>query len=188
MVDNKFTRWNDKIHHPRERCEGVCKSGPCPYIKAEGTNFCPMHGSNSGRIARNEETQRNYRLNRWQQRVEDFADNDQIKSLREEIGILRMMMEEMLIKCTDTTELMLYSHRISDLAMKIEKLVISCDKIENRMGLLLSKRAILQLAGTYVNIINTHVADPDIIETISEEMLEATKLIENPVDKLTVNG
>ena len=188
-MDNKFKRWNISEQHPKERCEATVTNGQCPYTKAEGTNYCPMHGSNSGRIAKQQETIRNYRLARWQQRIDEFADNDQIKSLREEIGILRMMMEEMLIKCTDTTELMLYSHRISDLAMKIERLVVSCDKLENRMGLLLSKRAVLQLAGTYVNIINTYVTDPDVIEQISHEMLEATRIIDNPIlERVALDG
>lgn len=178
VVDNKFTRHNEKIHEPSERCEGTTANGPCPYNKAEGTRFCVMHGSNSGRIARNEEVRRNYRLQRWQQRVNEFADSDQVKSLREEVGILRMMLEEMLTKCTDQTELLLYSHRISDLVMKIERMVISCDKLENKMGMLLSKRAVLQLAGTYVNIINTHITDVDILEKISEEMLVATRTID----------
>lgn len=189
MIDNKFKKWNSKTDHPKDRCEATVTQGQCPYTKAEGTNYCPMHGSNSGRIARQQETIRNYRLARWQQRINDFADNDQIKSLREEIGILRMMMEEMLIKCTDTTELMLYSHRISDLAMKIERLVVSCDKLENRMGMLLSKRAVLQLAGTYVNIINTYVSDPDVIEQISNEMLEATRVIDTlAIERVTLDG
>lgn len=181
VIDNKFIRHNQKLHDPRERCHGTVAAGQCPYNKVENSDYCPMHGGNKGQIAHNEEVTRNYRLMRWQRRVEEFADNDQVKSLREEIGILRMMLEEMLIKCTDTTELLLYSHRISDLAMKIEKLVVSCDKLENRMGLLLSKRAVLQLAGTYVNIINTYISDPDVIEQISEQMMVATMAIDNPL-------
>jgi len=185
--NNKFSLYKVEIHDSALRCEATIKTGPCRYLKAEGTNYCPMHGSNSGRIARNEAVTRNYRLQRWKQRIDDFADNDQIKSLREEVGILRMVMEEMLNKCTDTTELMLYSHRICDVAMKIEKLVISCDRLENRMGLLLSKQAVLQLAGTYVNIISAHVIDPNIIEQISIEMLEATKSIEVQVLENQIN-
>lgn len=177
-IDNKFVRHDIKIHEPIERCEGTVKTGQCPYNKYNGSNYCAMHGYNNNETLRKQEITRNYRLQRWKQRINDFADNDQVKSLREEVGILRMMMEEMLNKCTDTTELLLYSHRISDLAMKIEKLVISCDKLENRMGLLLSKRAVLQLAGTYVNIINTHVEDPEVIEQISEKMLIATQQLE----------
>lgn len=177
-MDNKFKRWSDKDHHPNERCIATVKSGQCPYCKEGGTDYCPMHGANKGIIKANGEVQRNYRLTRWKDRVGQLADNDQIKSLREEIGILRMIMEEILNKCEDSTDLLMASHRISDVAMKIEKLVISCDKLESRMGQLLSKTAIVQLAGTYVQIINNHVNDPEIIEQISEEMLDATQSLD----------
>jgi len=181
MIDNKFQRWNTSIDDPRERCEGTVATGQCPYKKYEGTNYCAMHGSNSGRIKKHEEIKRNYRLNRWHKRMTEFADGDEVKSLREEIGILRIIMEEMLNKCEDSTDLLLYAHRISDLAVKIERLVISCDKLEGRMNLLLSKRAILHLANSYVQIINTYVTDADTIEQISTEMLAVTEQLENPV-------
>lgn len=183
-MDNKFTRWRDKNNHPNERCIATVKTGQCPYCKIDHTDYCPMHGSNKGSIAQNEETKRNYQLRRWKNRVNDFADNDQIKSLREEVGILRMVMEEILNKCEDSTDLLMASHRISDTAMKIEKLVVSCDKLENRMGQLLSKRAVVQLAGEYVQIINNYVTDPDTIEHISEEMIDATKRIDTTDSQL----
>jgi len=182
MSNNKFVRFHITKHDPNDRCKATVKDGQCPYLSHAGTQHCPMHGSHTTIAAENLEVQRNYRLKRWQQRVNEFANNDQVKSLKEEVGILRMMLEEMINKCTDTTDLMLYAHRISDLVMKIERVVVSCDKLENRMGLLLSKDAVLQLAGTYVNIINTHVEDATIIELISEEMIKATKFIENNLE------
>lgn len=177
-MDNKFLRHNDSIHHPSERCEATVKTGQCPYNKINNTNFCPMHGSNSTSIKANGEVRRNYRLGRWKQRVGELADHDSIKSLREEIGILRMVMEELLNKCEDATDLLMTSHRIADVAMKIEKLVVSCDKLEGRMGMLLSKRSVVQLAGEYVQIINNYVTDPDIIEQISEQMITATEKLD----------
>jgi hypothetical protein len=177
-MDNKFTRYNIDQHHPELRCISTVTNGQCPYLKVPETDHCPMHGSNKGVINNNNEARRNYQLRRWKSRVDEFADNDQIKSLREEIGILRIVMEELVNKCEDSMDLLMSSHRIADVAMKIEKLVVSCDKLENRMGLLLSKRAVIQLAGEYVQIINNHVTDPEKIEQISEEMLTATQRIE----------
>lgn len=178
MSNNKFVKWDDTIHHPNERCEANIRTGQCPHIKEHKTKYCHMHGANKGLIVQQEETKRNYRLRTYQKRMSEFADNDQIKSLREEIGILRIVMEEILNKCTDSTDILMMSQRIGDTAMKIEKLVVSCDKLEGRMGLLLSKRAVVQLAGTYVQIINNYVTDPDIIEQISVDMIEATNNIE----------
>jgi len=182
IVDSNFVRWDVKIHHPSERCEATGKDAQCPYCKVASTNYCPRHGANSSLIAQKTERLRNYRLAKWKNRVGEFADSPGIKSLRDEIGILRLTLETMLESCSDSMELILYSQRISDLVMKIEKLVVSCDKLENRMGLLLDKNSILYLAQRYVEIINEHVSEPDVIEAISVEMVKATAVIEVKVD------
>lgn len=185
MPDNgngKFTKWDSLKHHPSERCEGTISTGQCINCKVPGSDYCPGHGANKQIASANNKAVRNYRLQRWKQRVGEMADSDSIKSLREEVGILRVILEEMLNQCHDSTDLLLYSQRMSDLVMKIEKLVSSCDRLENRMGLLLNKDSVLQLAATYVQIINNHVTDPNIIEQISEEMIVATQQVENPVD------
>ena len=181
MLDNKHTKWNKHKHHPRERCEGTLVNGQCINLKVIGADFCSTHGANTQLQSRNGSIARNYRLKRWQERVGQMADNSNVKSLREEVGILRVILEEMMNKCESSLDLLLYSQRMSDLVMKIEKLVTSCDRLENRMGLLLGKDSVLQLAATYVKIINTYVIDPDIIEKISQEMVAATEQLENPV-------
>lgn len=181
MVENKFERWDVKLHAPQDRCISSNEYNPCPFMKANNTNYCPRHGANKGLQAKAAAIQRNYRLTRWKERVGELADNDSLKSLREEVGILRMILEEMLNQCKDSMDILLYSTKMSDLVMKIDKLVTSTDKLENRMGLLLSKDSILHLASVFVTIINNHVTDPDIIEQISTEMVLATEEVGNPI-------
>lgn len=179
----EFVKWNPTKHSPAERCEGTIATGQCPNCKILGTNYCPSHGANKTLQSKNRQAVRNYRLQRWKQRVGEMADSEGIKSLREEVGILRVILEEMLNKCEDSTDLLLFSQRMSDMVMKIEKLVTSCDRLENRMGLLLSKDSVLQLAATYVQIINLHIEDPDKIEAISNDILQATEHFESPLDE-----
>jgi len=182
MVESKFTRWDEKEHHPRMRCEGSSQTeGQCPFLKIEGSNYCIRHGGHNVAVAAKKAATRNYQLTRWKTRVHDLADNDSIKSLREEVGILRMVMETMLNHCEDATDILLYSARLADLTMKIDKLVNSCDKMESKMGLLLSKDSVLQLAGTFVEIINRYVEDPEVIDVISTEMVAATLRTQNPL-------
>lgn len=180
--ENKFVKWNVKLHHPSERCETTVANSQCPNCKSNGTSHCVLHGGHSSLQVKNAKAVRNYRLTKWKSRIGKYANSDAVKSLREEVGILRMMLEEMLSSCEDATDLLLYSQRMSDLVMKIEKLVTSCDRLENRMGLLLSKDSVLQLAATYVQIINTHVSDPEIIESIGREIVDATEQIEDPLE------
>jgi hypothetical protein len=177
-TNNKFVKWDHKIHAVSERCEGTIVSGQCINVKMPNTNYCPIHGGPKSIQSTDLAAKRTYRLQRWQNRVGEMADNGNIKSLREEVAILRMILEEMLNSCKDSMDLLMYSQRMSDLVIKIEKLVTSCDRLENRMGLLLSKDSVLQLAATYVQIINNYVIDPEVIEKISEEMVSATTTFE----------
>lgn len=180
--NGKFTKWDHTKHHPSERCEGTIKTGQCINCKVPGTDYCLNHGANKQLQSKNGTTVRNYRLQRWKNRVGEMADSGGIKSLREEVGILRVILEEMMNQCNDATDLLLYSQRMADLVMKIEKLVSSCDRLENRMGMLLGKDSVLQLAATYVQIINSYVSDPNIIESISVDIVKATEALEGPVN------
>jgi len=146
------------------------------------------HGGSHVVRKEQKEALRNYRLGKWKARVGEFADSEGIKSLREEIGILRVILEEMLNQCKDATELLLFSARMSGLVMQIEKLVVSCDKMEGKMGLLLNKDSVLQLASEFVEIINGEITDMAVIERISMKMMQATLRIQNPVVNAPATG
>jgi len=140
------------------------------------------HGGRHAETQRKEQGLRNYRLTKWKARVGELAESNGIKSLREEVGILRVIMEEMLNKCEDANDLLLYSTRMADLVMKIEKVVVSCDKMEGKMGMLLHRDSVLQLAGEFVTIIGEHITDMSIIDEISMKMVQATMRIQETSD------
>jgi len=137
-----------------------------------------MHGGNKAIEAQNRESVRNYRLTKWENRVRDFAKSGGVKSLREEIGILRMVLEETINKCENNVDLLLYAHKISDLVLKIEKLVSSCHRLENSMGMLLDKSAALHLAGQIVEIIGNHITDSDIVDNVANDIARVLLNIE----------
>lgn len=169
MADNKFERVAADSPH---RCQATVKYGQCPFKQIEGCQFCPMHGGASQLNALKAESQRQYRLAKWKDRLGEFADNDQVKSLREEIGILRILMEETMNMCKTSDDLLLYSGKISDLALRIEKVVSSCHRLEASTGMLLDKTAALHLASVIVKIISDHVTDEDAIDKISSQIIE----------------
>lgn len=174
MLENKFVRFDESIHHPGDRCIGQShKTGDlCPYIKVEGTDYCARHAANKQIIKTQKQELNNYRLGKYKQRVSELTYSSGIKGLREEIGILRMVLESILESCQNDTELLLYSNRIADLAMKIEKLVVSCDRLENRMGMLMDKNSVLVLAENIIEIISIHVTDESQLEDISQRIAE----------------
>ena len=183
QIEHKFERWNSKVHHPNQRCHGsALKYGQCPFLKEEGSDYCIRHGGHHAAKNKKEQALRNYRLTKWKARVGELAESDGIKSLREEVGILRVIMEEMLNKCEDANDLLLYSTRMADLVMKIEKVVVSCDKMEGKMGMLLHRDSVLQLAGEFVTIISEHIDDMSVIDEISMKMVQATMRVQEPND------
>jgi hypothetical protein len=169
-IENKFERCepDDPL-----RCQAIVKTGQCPYKAVENGRNCPMHGGAKQQQLAQQEGIRNYRLAKWQSRVGEFADNDQVKSLREEIGILRVILEETLNMCKEPEELLIYSSKIADTVMKVEKLVASCHRLEASTGMLLDKTAALHLASVIVEIVSRYVTEPDAVDAISNEIVLA---------------
>lgn len=164
--------------HP-ERCQAVNNKGQCPNLGLRRENgegrfeYCLAHGGNKQREAAQRAGLRNYRLTKWNARLQQFGDAPEIKSLRDEIGILRLLMEQRLEKCKDAQDLILQSAPISDLVMKIDKVVTSCHKLEGSMGQLLDKQAILQFAQQVIGIVGDEVQDEDQLARIANKIVEA---------------
>lgn len=134
---------------------------------------CPKHGGTktADKIVR--QSLHDYRLQIWQERVSEFSESDNVKTLRGEVGVLRLLLENTLNQCQTQQDLILYSHKISDLATKIERLVHTCDRLENRMGMVLDQAAAMMLAAQIVDVISKQVHDPTVIDTISGGIIDA---------------
>jgi len=156
-----------------DRCQGISQStGQCPFKAVPGTKNCPRHGANKTLAKAEAARVKQYRLQIWQERLDEFSESNEVKSLREEIGILRLVMETMLVNCKNTNELLIYSSKISDLATKIEKLVSSCHRLEGSLGLTIDKSTALTFAQTIVDIIAEHV-QAEVMDEISESIINA---------------
>lgn len=165
-----------------ERCQSTAAQGQCPFKRCEKSQYCPMHGGMIGARKVEEEKKRVYRLSKHHARVAELADHGEVKGLREEIGITRMVLEEIVNACQDGNDIIFAATKIGDLVGKIEKLVKSCHQLEESTGILLDKAAAIHLASVIVAIISRHVEDADAIENISNEIVEAI-LNSKPVEK-----
>ena len=137
-----------------ERCQSNTSKGQCMLKAVSGSAFCHLHGGYSAEKKAEKEQQRIYHLTRWRADMERHADNPGIKSLREEIGILRMVLESRLNTINDVTELMIHSNTISETVKSIEKLVVSCHRIEDKMGELIDKKALQHIATRIITAIS----------------------------------
>ncbi len=151
------------------RCQAMAKAGQCILVKCDDSEYCPIHGGAKKQKALAKQNFRNYQSEIYRRRLDRFAEGDGLKSLRDEIAILRMMNESMLNRCTDDHELILKCTPIADLVMKINTLVISCQKMDISLGTMMDKAQATQMMAEVINSISRHV-DEDKLDAIIEDI------------------
>lgn len=141
------------------RCQAVHSKGQCRNKANPGSTFCLCHGGNKAPEKANKRATNYIRLTKFRARLDEKAESDSLKSLKDEIAILRIVMEETLNKCKNEVDIVLCSASIGDLAVKIEKLVTSCNKLDKQLGEYLDKGQLTQIMMEIVDIIGDYITD-----------------------------
>lgn len=185
MADNKFTVCDEKDPH---RCQGIKhgdNGGQCIYLSVPGCNFCIMHGGGSQAHANKKNALKNYQLTQYAERVGDLSNNPEIKNLREEIGILRMTLENVINLCDTPNKLLLYSDKITTLVEKVNKLVESCQRMEEKNNNLMDRKVVIVIADSIVTLVGNYITDPDILLELGSKICgtiaEAGNGVPNPI-------
>jgi hypothetical protein len=146
------------------RCKSSDGPSQCERFAEPGSDCCAKHG---GVDHTNEKSTRLYLLAKAdsQKRLLELADHEEIRSLREEIAIVRMLIEQRMNMIKNDTDLLVHSGAINSLVLTIERLVKSAHTIEQNLGILLSKSAVIALGQTICKII---VEELDGIENYEE--------------------
>jgi len=157
------------------RCDFTLDNGyRCGNLAEETINRCALHGANKILAAKENQSLRMYRLAQWQTRVNQLADHDKIKSLRDEIAILRMLVENRIAHCSDSQDLLLQSGPLSDLLMKVEKVVSSCNRLESKLGDVLDAQRVRNLASAFMQMIAKRVTEFSVVNNLdSSSLIEA---------------
>ncbi len=150
-----------KHSYPQEQC----------WRQAEyGCEFCLKHG---GRSKAQAEEKRLYQLanidNR--RRLAELAGDDNIKSLREEIGLLRLLIERTMNAAKTDAELLSYSSSINSMLLTGQKLIKNCHELEQSTGELLSKPAVMRLVQRICEIINEELQGIEGHEQIIDQIV-----------------
>lgn len=182
-----------------DRCQGTGQGGEgqCRYFSVKGLqreglwdpdvdvssiHVCPKHGGTRMTNQQERERVHDYRLQVWQQRLDEFAESEKVKSLRGEIGVLRLLAESILDQCKTKQDLLMYSSKISDLMVKTEKLVRTCDRVDSSVGMLLDRSTALAMGARIVEVIGKHVKEPAIIDAISNDIITILGEVNNEND------
>ncbi len=175
MLDHKVVEKVDRPDDPR-RCQGVVPTGQCNNLKVEGSNYCLAHGGASTIKKQEAESLYRFRVDKYRNRINEIAKSSNIKSLREEIGVLRMLLEERMNSIGDDLgQLMLNSGELSEMVVKIDKLVNSCHNLESKLGVMIDKTTLLNLTEQIVKIIGDEIKSleqsDEILDRISSQIL-----------------
>ena len=135
------------------RCRGAAPDGQCMNEAEPGTNLCRCHG---GRDLTNQQNVKRYLLAKASDRARLAEVSDElepVKELRDSIALLHMMIERRWNAIKDDGDLLQACGPLNQMLQNMDRLVNSCHKIEQNLGQLLAKQAILALAKRMVGII-----------------------------------
>jgi hypothetical protein len=164
--------WKRCDTHDPNRCQATSEThGQCPFLAVPESKFCPRHGGNKALEAARKENARLYLSAQWQARIGAFAEHPKARSLKEELGILRMLLENKLNLAKDNTQLEIMSGGIQQACQTIEKLAKTCHAIEKDYGKFLDITQARELANNLVTIIASHIDDPEKLQIISDELM-----------------
>lgn len=151
------------------RCKHVIPSqGQCYNIGVLPGANCLAHGGGSTLKAEERRRVNAYKLFTFEQRLKDHLDYPDIKGLRDEIALMRMLVEEKINQCKDLFDLNLVSSSVSDLIMKVNTLVMNCQKLESSLGKHVDATALLVFAKNVVEIISAKFNRPEDEERVRE--------------------
>lgn len=136
-----------------------------------GTDKCDRHTSGSARVAKDPLS--NYKFSQqFHAQIKHFAEAPDLKSLRGEIGVVRLMLQAVINNCKDETELTLQADRITRLVGEINKCVVNCHKLEESTGQLLDKTVVINIGNMIVSVIDKYVDDKALLNEIGREIYE----------------
>ena len=113
-----------------------------------------------------------YDAPKWKRLIQKRLQDPDIKSLREEIAILREVLSRILEQCDpESNDVILMHAPISDLVSKIERLVTSCHKLETSMKFLLDPTT-LDAFISEVIVILTQTLKPQQLAKVAAEIVK----------------
>lgn len=188
QVRDNYVRETVDIDDPN-RCQGsdyrYGKNRQCRTKALEGQTHCPKHASRSDAKLNGKADTRMYRFQKYKEQFDSFVDHDDLKTLNEEIAIMRVVLQEILDECDGNRGMtILYSSKLSDMCMRIKDLILAARKLEIIAGTMINKSTVIMLAQSVVQIINDNVKDPAVIEKIGFSVYETLqKAVELPDEK-----
>lgn len=159
------------------RCTHTPKdgSGQCMMKAVEGGDRCPPHGGGRQLQIMKKEQLRAYAKNRWSAEIKSNANDSEIKSLREELGISRIMLNQLLDRCKDSHDLLMMSGPIDTFLKTINLIQKTSHSIEKDLNNTVGPEALAEFANSLFDIIMDEVEDANVIDRITLKLGRALR-------------
>jgi len=161
-----------------DRCQKISRTNQCirPRLRlSDGTlsEFCEGCGGNAEQSNLDKENLSLYHLEKYKNRTDNLTTHKQSKSLANEIGILRMLLEKVLTSCKTDDEVLMRTPQMMMIMDKLTKTIPSSHKLDMSLGNTFSLYTANQLADEIIRIVDDHIEDKDIVTTIALDIGEA---------------
>lgn len=152
----------ERVNRPDDprRCQGNPHGNQCWNVAADESTLCPACAADAGEMVE-VQAKRQYILTdpRYQARLAVLGEAEEIKSLRDEVAIARMLIEERLNKIKTDHDLYSATGAINSLLLTVEKLVSRSHILEQNLGQLLHRSTVVRMAQAFVEIVDDEVRD-----------------------------
>ena len=159
------------------RCKGATREGQCWNGADLGSDYCHGCGGRRGdNDAALENQKKQYHLTeaRYRTRLAQLSEHSDVKSLRDEIALTRVLIEARLNLVKTDADLINACGQLNSLLLTVERLNKSAHSIEQSLGVLLARDTVLRLGQSIVEILADELKGlPDheaIIDRITERL------------------
>lgn len=172
------------------RCQAVHADRQCPFRavgtynpasqKWDGPQYCMRHGANKLLEASDKQAVRMYQSAKWQAQIDHMADHPRIKSLAEEVGIIRMTLQAKLNAMTDEKDLLMNASGIVSLTNSVQALIKTWQHVEERSGQVLDRAKMTAFSAYLMEILTRYIDDADVLQMIGEDIGESLESLLRP--------
>jgi hypothetical protein len=148
----------------KPQCEYITQAGQCKHSPIENSRFCERHSAKDSDVINLGQYLVSKRL--FGDAPTRHLEADEIKSLKTEIALLRSMIERRWNMLENDIEFVAAFPTMKDSFLAVEKLVSSCQQMEVKLDLMISKQGLLSLAQRIVGVIQENL--PETLESRDE--------------------
>lgn len=158
------------------RCQHVASYGQCNFATVDDDKtqlsgkYCSCHLPAYDPTKRKDMQLKRYKLSTYHSRVGELFKDEEFKSLREEIAILRLLLEQLMNQLQTPWDFMVYGNRVETVIEKIGKLTIMGHKLEASLGQVLDKPTLAAFSDEVIRILSEEVTDTETLKRISQKI------------------